>query len=80
MGPGPQHSSARQVARFASDAGIANLVLTHFSPRYQQDGALSMAGLEAEARAAYKGNLFLADDFDRFVLDRQGRLSRIAGA
>lgn len=81
VGPGPQHSSARRVARFASDAGIANLVLTHFSPRYQeQDGKRrngpSLSDIEAEARAAYQGRLFLASDLERYVLDRQGRLAR----
>lgn len=80
IGPGPQHSSARRVAQFARDAGIGNLVLTHFSPRYQQDGgALSIADIEAEARAAYGGRLFLANDLDRYALDRSGVLS-LAGA
>jgi ribonuclease Z len=78
MGPGPQHSSALRVARFADEANIPNLVLTHFSPRYEQDkGALSLAQLEAEARVAYSGRLFLANDFDRYLLDRQGVLARL---
>jgi ribonuclease Z len=78
VGPAPQHSSAGMVARFANEAGIANLVLTHFSPRYQQEkGGLSMSCLEAEARAAYKGKLFLANDLERYALDRAGKLSRV---
>jgi ribonuclease Z len=78
VGPGPQHSSARMVAQFAAEAKLPNLVLTHFSPRYQQDKSeRSMADLEAEARSAYQGNLFLANDFDRYVLDRQGRLASV---
>jgi ribonuclease Z len=77
VGPGPQHSSARATAAFAEAAGIPNLILTHFSPRYQQqgNGGPSMADLEAEARAAYAGNLFLASDLQRFSLDRHGALS-----
>jgi ribonuclease Z len=75
VGPGPQHSSAGMVARFASAAGIPNLVLTHFSPRYQeQKGPLTMADIDAEARAAYHGRLFLANDLERYVLDRSGVL------
>jgi len=75
VGPAPMHSSALRVARMAAEAGLPNLVLTHFSPRYQDgDGPLSMAALEAEARGAYDGNLFLARDFDRYVLGRDGRL------
>jgi ribonuclease Z len=78
MGPGPQHSSALRVAQFASDAGIPNLVLTHFSPRYEQQeqGKLSLAALEDEARAVYSGRLFLANDLERYVLDKQGVLAK----
>jgi ribonuclease Z len=78
VGPGPMHSSALRVARMAAAAGLPNLVLTHFSPRYQDgDGPLSLAALEAEARAAYPGNLFLARDFERYVLDRDGLCRRV---
>jgi ribonuclease Z len=78
MGPGPQHSSALRVAQFASDANIPNLVLTHFSPRYEQQeqGKLSLAAIEDEARAVYKGRLFLANDLERYVLDKQGVLAK----
>jgi ribonuclease Z len=77
IGPGPQHSSAKQVAQFAHDARINNLVLTHFSPRYQDgNGKLSLSEIEAEARAVYGGNLFLANDLARYVLDRKGQLYR----
>jgi ribonuclease Z len=78
MGPGPQHSSALRVARFATDANIPNLVLTHFSPRYEQQekGKLSLSQIEDEARANYGGRLFLANDLERYVLDRQGVLAR----
>jgi ribonuclease Z len=82
VGPGPQHSSARATAAFAEAAGIPNLVLTHFSPRYQQqgNGNPSMADLEAEARAAYSGNLFMASDLQRYTLDRHGGLAELASA
>lgn len=49
IGPGPQHSTAAVVARFAQSAGVPNLVLTHFSPRYRDapssvvDGVVSGA-------------------------------------
>jgi len=77
VGADVQHSSALRVAEFARDAGIVNLVLTHFSPRYQDEkGALTLADLEAEARAVYPGRLFLANDLERYVLDRQGVLAK----
>jgi ribonuclease Z len=82
VGPGPQHSSARMTARAAAAAGVPNLVLTHFSPRYQehgdeQRGPLTMAAIEEEAKAVYGGRLFLARDFERYVLDRQGQLTKV---
>jgi ribonuclease Z len=82
IGPGPQHSSAHATAAFAEAAGIPNLVLTHFSPRYQQqgNGNPSMADLEAEARAVYSGNLFMASDLQRYTLDRHGDLAELASA
>jgi ribonuclease Z len=76
VGPGPQHSSARMTALAAAAAGVPNLVLTHFSPRYQEgDASPSIREIELEAREAYGGQLFLARDFDRYQLDRDGKLS-----
>ncbi|MDN4035453.1 ribonuclease Z [Massilia sp. YIM B02443] len=74
VGPGPQHSSALRVARFAQGAGVRNLVLTHFSPRYQDGGPLPLSLLEDEARAEFDGQLVLARDLDHYVLDRTGEL------
>jgi ribonuclease Z len=34
-----------------------------------------MGALEAEARSQYDGQLFLARDFERYVLDRNGTLT-----
>lgn len=78
VGPGPQHSSAMRVAQWAERAGIANLVLTHFSPRYleHRGGVSALAEVEEEASAHYSGRLFLANDLERYVLDRHGLLAR----
>jgi ribonuclease Z len=78
VGPAPQHSSAKRVAQFADEAKIPNLVLTHFSARYQdqEDGEPSLADIEAEARAYYSGRLFLAHDFARYFLGKDGVLNR----
>ncbi|MFZ6778087.1 MBL fold metallo-hydrolase [Undibacterium sp. Ji83W] len=80
VGARVQHCSAAAVASFAATAALPNLVLTHFSARYQHDSARSpfIGDIEVEARAHYQGNLFLAEDFARFRLDKTGVLSRIA--
>lgn len=64
------HSSAQAVARMAQQAGVPNLVLTHFSPRYQAlPGHGAWVGeLEQEAAAHYSGGLWLARDLSRYHL------------
>lgn len=74
VGPGPMHSTAGAVAAFAQSAALPNLVLTHFSARYHH--AAGLAELEAEARAAYSGALWMAKDLDVFELDASGVLTR----
>ena len=77
-----KHSSAASIASFAERQGMPNLLLTHFSPRYQADPrkSPSIADIAAEAAAHYHGTLFLAEDFARYRLDREGRLARVSGA
>jgi len=74
VGPGPMHSSAKQVAAFAQAAAVPNLVLTHFSARYHNPAGLAV--LEAEARSQYSGGLWLANDFDVFELDADGAMNK----
>ncbi|MGB1836972.1 MAG: ribonuclease Z [Marinobacter adhaerens] len=72
VGPWPQHSSAAQVACFAEAAGVPNLVLTHFSSRYQfnPDAYPHIGEIESEAKGIYRGNLYLARDFARYTLGK----------
>ncbi|SHF70052.1 RNAse Z [Modicisalibacter ilicicola DSM 19980] len=76
LGTDNGHSTAEAVAAFARDIGLPNLVLTHFSPRYQHDRGVtpSIADIEREARDHYRGTLWLANDFDVYRLSRDGRL------
>jgi len=70
------HSTAAAVARFAEAAGVRNLVLTHFSARYQSDPRRSpnIDDVHAEARAHYSGQLTLARDLQRYHIGRDGCL------
>ncbi|HEY0061726.1 MAG TPA: ribonuclease Z [Telluria sp.] len=74
VGPGPTHSSVQRVAQFAAACALPNLILTHFSARYDYPGG--MAEIEAEARQHYAGQLFLAEDFASYELDSAGMLQR----
>lgn len=74
------HSSAAAVAGFAESAGVRNLVLTHFSARYQANPAVSpsIEDVRNEAAALYHGQLILARDLQRYHLDRLGHLQPVA--
>ncbi|MBA1203197.1 MBL fold metallo-hydrolase [Pseudomonas capeferrum] len=70
------HSSASAIARFAETAGVPNLVLAHFSARYQANPqrSPSIEDIREEAARQYNGRLILASDLQRYHLGRDGRL------
>ncbi|MGC1328966.1 ribonuclease Z [Pseudomonas sp.] len=74
------HSTAAAVARFAEAAGVPNLVLTHFSARYQSNPqrSPSIDDVQQEAAAHYSGRLTLAEDLQRYRLGRDGELVPVA--
>lgn len=77
VGPEYLHSCAADVARFAEDCGLPNLILTHFSPRF--DGPPErLAPVRDEATAHYHGHLHLACDFDVLDLHDDGRLELVS--
>ncbi|MFJ4153311.1 MBL fold metallo-hydrolase [Pseudomonas sp. NPDC089752] len=70
------HSTAAAVAQFAEVAKVRNLVLTHFSARYQSDPRRSpcIDDVRNEALAHYTGHLTLARDLQRYHIGRDGIL------
>ena len=67
----PMHSSAQQIGKFAQQVGLNNLILTHFSARYQSyDKPASdkdnIGHIRQDAQSVYQGNLWLAEDFAQY--------------
>ncbi|GAA4652136.1 ribonuclease Z [Kistimonas scapharcae] len=73
-----QHSTAASVGSSSTKAGLKNLILTHFSPRYANSDKVhdkhSLDEIRLEAEQYFKNTLFLANDFDQYVLTRKGIL------
>lgn len=63
------HLTARQAARLAADAGVRELVLTHFSQRYPIDEA--PARYLAEAAEEFSGPIHIAEDLMRIPFPKR---------
>lgn len=55
------HSTAWEAAQIARQARVKQLVLTHFSPRYENEEGFSLADLHAEATAVFAATELAAD-------------------
>ncbi|MGD8191634.1 ribonuclease Z [Brevibacillus ginsengisoli] len=64
------HSTALQAARIAVKAGVKTLILTHFSPRYEdEEGEISLNDLLMEATELHPETM-LAHDFMQVMVKR----------
>jgi len=70
----PMHSSAHVVGIFAQKMNLKNIILTHFSARYQNfdnpdSETPNMAYIRLDTQSVYQGNLWLAEDFAQYTVD-----------
>ena len=80
VGPDYMHSTAKMVGLAAEQAGIASVILTHFSGRYRKSAdnpQFTLAAVKAEAESVYKGQVELAEDFSCWELSQDRSLKRI---
>lgn len=66
------HSTAPQAAHVAAQAGVKALIMTHFSPRYEGQGAEGpgIERLQTEARQTF-ANTYIAHDFWSYDIPRR---------
>ena len=64
------HATARELGRTARGHNIKNIIATHISPRYRQEGKYTIKMIEDEIRENYRGNLWIAEDMKRYRLGR----------
>ncbi len=69
----PMHSSAHVVGTFAQNMNLKNIILTHFSARYQSfdnpdSETPNMAYIRLDAQSVFQGNLWLAEDFAQYTV------------
>ena len=70
----PMHSSAQQVGQFIQNIGLKNVILTHFSARYQsfddpKSSTPNMGHIRQDVEKVYQGNLWLAADFAQYLIN-----------
>jgi ribonuclease Z len=68
------HSTSTMAAQTALLAGVKQLLMTHFSPRYTPGNALDLDNLRQEARAIFP-NTKLAYDFYTYEIPRRREAS-----
>ncbi len=70
----PKHTTAKQIACFARQAGLPLLALTHFSPRYApfdnpNEKQPNMGHIRAEIARYYSGQVVLAKDLLQVMIE-----------
>ena len=68
------HSTSTMAAQVALAAGVKQLILTHFSPRYAPGNALQLEDLLSEAQMIFP-NTILAKDFMSYEVPRRRQLA-----
>ncbi|MEN4046533.1 MBL fold metallo-hydrolase [Sulfurimonas sp. NWX367] len=71
------HTTAKKLGEAAQKHHIKNLIATHISPRYSRGSSCDAEMICREIKFAYKGECFVAADFDVFYLDRKKKLQKL---
>ena len=64
------HTTAKELGAVVQGKHLKNLIATHINPRYNKNGRLGIEMVYNEIKQYYEGRLFIASDFDVYVLGR----------
>ncbi len=64
------HTTAKDLGITAQKRSDKNLIANHINPRYSSNKTLSVKMIYDEIKSYYNGNLFIANDFDVYYLNR----------
>ncbi|HSR74190.1 MAG TPA: MBL fold metallo-hydrolase [Sulfurovum sp.] len=65
------HTTAKVLSESVEKYHVKNLIATHINPRYNTKSSTGVELIYNEIKSAYKGNLFIANDFDIYRLGRE---------
>lgn len=72
-----EHTTAKDLGITAQKKHIKNLIANHINPRYNKGNTLDVMDVYAEIKSNFKGNVYLANDFDVYYLNRNRTISYI---
>ncbi|WP_295420407.1 MBL fold metallo-hydrolase [Sulfurovum sp.] len=71
------HTTAKELAHAAEEKHVKNLIATHIAPRYNKRSRFSVEMIFNEIKHGYKGKLYIANDFDVYILSRNGVVEKL---
>jgi ribonuclease Z len=71
------HTTAEDLGRVVQKKRVKNLIASHINPRYNTKSGTGVDLIYEEIKSAYKGRLFIANDFDAYYLSRDGNVKKL---
>lgn len=71
------HTTAVDLGVTVQKKHVKNLIASHINPRYNSKSGIGVDLIYQEIKSAYKGRLFIANDFDVYYLSRDGNVEKL---
>ena len=71
------HTTAVDLGVTVQKKHVKNLIASHINPRYNTKSGIGVDLIYQEIKSAYKGRLFIANDFDVYYLSRDGNVEKL---